>query len=564
MRIHMIYFKVLRPFFIISLIFCLLSAQAFSRPVSRGKPKRPALVIMIAVDGLGADVFNRYDSLFTGGFRRLRDEGMNFTNATVNHSISISHPGHVTLSSGMNPSHHGIVDAAFYKRTGTKWEYVDALRDASEHIVGAPDRPGVSARNILVSTLPEWITKADAQARFVAIGSGEYSSLLHAGHMRGDVYWFDFEAGRYVTSSYYRQDYPDWVERFNRDELPRFVESSAVWENTVPLDARRLARRDDAPYEGYREHTTLPHLFKNESSHAKDSKVYAGWFKSTPMADDATLAFAKEAISARQLGQRNSTDYLSIVVSQVDDINHGFGSGSQEALDNLLRLDRELGDFFKYLDEKVGKDNYLIALSADHGMMDVPEALQETGNSSARRITETDINPVLKDVRAIISQSSGSRDQLAAKVAEAVKRYDFVADAMTPQQLLGKSKTSDLFLTLQRNSYSADRVPHFPLFDLSDGTSPIGASGVAVRLKKWAVVDFDRAVHGSPYEYDRNVPLIFMGPGVSAGTSDKPVYTTDVAPTLASLADISFPSGLDGRVLPVKSSRKTVPPEKKQ
>lgn len=510
--------------------------------------KRPRLVVMIAVDGLGADIFARYDSLFSGGFRRLRDKGMNFTHASVNHAFTISHPGHVTLSTGMNPSHHGIVDAAFYQRDGKKWRYVDAVQDTAEQIVGVPGSTGASGKNVLVSSLPEWITAADAQARFVSLGTGQYSSLLHAGRARGDVYWYDISAARYVTSTYYRHDYPTWLERFNREELPKYVAASAVWESTIPLAARRLARRDDAPYEVYGRHTSFPHIFKKDSSRANDPNGLYGWFKSVPMADEATLALAKDAITARELGQRSSTDYLSIVVSQVDDIGHGWGSGSQEQLDNLLRLDRELGDFFAFLDEKVGKDKYIVAVSADHGMMDIPEALREQGRY-ARRVTETEINTVLKDVSSVISQSRGDRDEVAARVAATVERYDFVADAMTPKQMLGKERTADPFISLFRNSYSPDRVPRYPLFNFSDGTSPIGEAGVVVRLKNGVMIDLDSAVHGTAYDVDRNVPLIFMGTGVFAGTSTEEVHTTDVAPTLAELAGITFPSGLDGRSL---------------
>lgn len=563
---YMIYFQNLRLFVLVFTILSLSTAPILAVSGKAETAKRPLLVVMIAVDGLGADIFNRYDSLYTGGFRRLRQEGMNFTKATVNHSISISHPGHVTLSSGMNPTHHGIVDAAFYKRNGEKWEYVDAVRDSSENIIGEANSPGASGRNVLVSTLPEWIIKADPQARFVALGSGQYSSLLHAGQTRGDVFWYDISAARYVTSSYYRKDYPDWFERFNKEELPRYVESSAVWESTVPEEGRKLARRDDAPYEGYRGHTTLPHIFKNESSRANNPKALYGWFKGVPTADEATLALAKEAVRACQLGQRNSTDYLSIVVSQVDDISHSYGSGSQEQLDNMLRLDRKLGEFFTFLDEQVGKGNYVVALSADHGMMDIPEYLVETGKP-ARRITENEVNTVVKSIQKLVteSRSTDSREQVTAKIAKAVKEFDFVEEVMTPQQLLGKSKTDNLFLTLQRNSYSADRVPRFPLFDLSNGTSPIGEFGLAVRLKKWNVINFDRGVHGSPYEYDREVPLIFMGAGVSTGNSNKEVHTTDVAPTLAALAGIPAPSSLDGRsLLTKKNQNNTASPKGKR
>ncbi len=521
-------------------------------PNAQRKPKRPALVVLIAVDGLGADIFTRYDSLFTDGFRRLKDNGMNFDNAMVNHALTISHPGHVTLSTGMNPSHHGILEGAFYKRDGQNWRLIDALEDANEKILGVPTSKGVSPRNILVSSLPEWFIKADSQSRVVAIGSGQFSSLLHAGHLKGDIYWYMNSVGRFVTSTYYQLQYPEWVERFNRESLPKFVQDSATWENLVPLDARKLARRDDAAYEGYSGRTTFPHSYSSAVKPENVSRFpLSAWIAGTPMLDAATLALAKEAVKERSLGQRKATDYLSIVVSQVDDIGHSYGAGSQEQLDNLLRLDRELGEFFKFLDEKIGKENYLIALSADHGMMDIPEYRSEIGQAG-RRITEVEIKQVLAEVRALKAKSTGTREELAQQIIQLVKKYDFVTDAMTVKEIGKKSKRSDKFALLYQNNLHPNLLPRFPLFSFEDGTSVIGESGVIVRLKEGSIIDLDPANHGSPYDYDRHVPLIFMGAGIFHGTSLKAVFTTDLAPTLATLAGIPFPKGLDGRNLEIK------------
>jgi hypothetical protein len=151
-------------------------------------------------------------------------------------------------------------------------------------------------------------------------------------------------------------------------------------------------------------------------------------------------------------------------------------------------------------------------------------------------------------VRAFWAPSPESSDETASQVAALVKRFDFVAAVMTPPELLA-AIPHDPFLDLYRHSYRADRIPRFPLFYFSDGTSPVAQSGVAVRLARGAMIDLDRAVHGSPYEYDRHVPLVFMGMGVSAGASAVPARTVDVAPTLARLAGIPFPAGLDGRSL---------------
>ncbi len=558
----MIYFQILRSSFTAVLIFCLLLTLFFSCPNVAGKAKRPALVVLIAVDGLGADIFTRYDSLFTGGFRRLRDNGMNFNRAMVNHAYTISHPGHVTLSTGMNPSHHGILEGAFYKRDGQSWRFIDALQDSNEQILGVPKSTGVSPRNILVSSLPEWFIKADPQSRAVAIGAGQFSSLLHAGHLKGDVYWYMHSVGRFVTSTYYQQQYPEWVERFNRESLPKYIQSSAVWENLVPAEARKLARRDDAPYEGFRGRTTFPHSYNNVVKPENASRFpLSTWLAGTPTLDAATLGLAKEAVRERSLGQRKATDYLSIVVSAVDDIGHGYGPGSQEQLDNLLRLDRELGEFLNFLDEKVGKGNYLVALSADHGMMDIPEYRLEI-SQQGKRITEDEIKKVLDEVRALKAKSTGTREEIADQIVRLVKQYDFVADAMTVKQLSEKSALSDKFTELYLNNLHPNLLPRFPLFSFEDGTSIIGESGVIVRLKEGSIINLDPANHGSPYDYDRHVPLIFMGAGISKGASPKLVHTTDLAPTLAALAGIPFPTGLDGRNILTKNSQKKVLPSK--
>jgi hypothetical protein len=510
--------------------------------------QRPGLVVVIAVDQLGEDLLDRYDSLFTGGFRRLRDEGLSFSEARVDHAITISHPGHVTLATGASPARHGIVDAAFYEGPPGARRFTDSLADSGEAIVGAPGLPGVSPRKILASTLSEWIAAADPRARVVALGSGQYSSLLHAGHARGDVYWYAGAAGRYVTSTFYRKDDPEWVARFNREVLPHFKEEAKDWESTVPEASRALARPDPSPYEARGQLSTFPHRFVDEVPAAQRNEQAVSFrLATTPMLDAATLSLAQEAVRALDLGRRGTTDALSIVVSQVDDIGHWYGPRSQEQLDNLLRLDRELGDFLTFLDQTVGPGRYVLALSADHATPDIPEHRKEAG-ATARRVTEAEIKAVLDEVRVAQSQP-GSPDEVAQRVAEVVKRHDFVADAMTPARLAGRDEANDPFLALYQHNWRPDRVPRFPLFTFEDGHSPVAEAGVMVRLTEGSVIDLDPVVHGSPYDYDRHVPLLFFGAGVRPGRSAKPVRTVDLAPTLARLAGIPVPAALDGQAL---------------
>ncbi|HKI96240.1 MAG TPA: alkaline phosphatase family protein [Gemmatimonadales bacterium] len=518
-----------------------------------GSPRHappPHLAVLVVVDQLRADLLDRYDTLFTGGFRRLRDRGFRFTEARVDHAITISHPGHVTIATGDEPARHGIVDAAFYELDHGQWRFTDALADSTEHILGAPGEPGVSPRKILVSALPDWFVAGDSSSRVVAVGAGRYSSLLHGGKGHPDVYWYSAPAGRFVTSSYYRARTPSWLDTFNAERLPTFIRESLDWETSVPAAARALARRDSAPYEGAYGLTAFPHRITDALTpeHARMAAYQARWFANTPMLDAATLDLAATAVRARALGQRDAVDYLSIVVSQVDDIGHFYGPRSQEQLDNLLRLDRELGAFFAFLDRIVGRNGWTVAVTADHGTPDIPEYQLETGRH-AYRVPQAEVDTILAHVRALVARDRGTREAVAEDVATLLERDSIVADAMTPAELLARTPARDSFVVLYRHNYRADRVPRYPLFSFDSGTSPVAAAGVAVRLRDGDMLDIDRAVHGSPYDFDRRVPIVFMGPGITPGTSPGRARTIDVAPTLAALAGVPVPPDRDGRVL---------------
>jgi len=322
----------------------------------------------------------------------------------------------------------------------------------------------------------------------------------------------------------------------------------------VPEEGRQLAFPDAMLYEADKVHITFPHRLEDFDPEGKlkdpeiRRKSLDWWIAVTPTLDAATLALARESVTALSLGQRQSTDYLSIVVSQVDDIGHYYGPFSLEQLDNLMRLDQELEEFFKFLDAQVGPGKYLVALSADHGVPNVPEQDRERGRE-ARRLKAEEIDAALDAAKKVAAASAGTPEETAIRVSEALNRFDFVADAMTAGPLLDSGPTCDPFTALYRNSYRADRVPRFPLFSLTREGEGAGQYGIAVRLTRGTMIDLDPAVHGSPYDVDRQVPLVFMGPGVPHGLSDQRARTVDVAPTLARLAGIPAPEGLDGHPL---------------
>jgi len=509
----------------------------------------PKLVVLISIDGLGADLLNRYDSIFQGGFLRLKEQGMGFDNGVVDHAVTVSHAGHVTLSTGNRPSTHGIVDAAFYVPKGDTRVLIDAVDDSSEIILGESNSLGVSPKKILTPGLGEWIQEADHNSRSLFIATGFSSSLLYSS-TPGDVYWYSRSSGRYVTSTYYKKEYPDWVNDFNSNTLPEFQESSKNWSCLVPQSLRNLAREDQSKHEADGVYINFPHVYEEELAGEIPTNKNAifKWFGWTPTSDAATLSFVRTAIKARLLGQRESIDYLLIVLSHIDSACHYYGPHSLEVMDAILRLDDELGKFFAYLDETIGPDNYVLALSADHGFPVIPEYQQDSG-FEGRRITETEIEKLLDETESSIGKSSVFSETVAQKVVEVSKKYNFVADAYSPEQLLSTSRTEDDFLQLYRNSYREDRIPRLPLFSLNTFESALGKAGVMVRLKKGHMIDLGPVSHGTAYIYDRHVPIYFLGAGVKQGSSLKPASTKDVAPTLAYLAGIKFPKNLDGKPL---------------
>lgn len=526
-----------------------LTAGCRSDEVREEAATAPRLAVFIAVDQLGSDVLEQYGPYLPGGLGRLLREGARFENGRVDHAITVSHPGHVTLSTGLDPARHGIVDAAFYEGEAGARRYTDAVADSAERLLGLDGEAagdGASPRHILADGLWEWA--AASGARRVAIGTGRHSSLLYA-RTPGDVYWFDPRLPGYLTSTFYRDSLPGWVRAFNSDSLPVFLADTA-WTFSAPDSLRSLARPDSDAWESGGTHPTFPHRFHDEmpARYRSNPRAVVSWFANTPMLDAVTLGLARSAVRARKLGQRDETDLLVVVLSQIDDIGHWYGPWSLEQLDNLWRLDAELGAFFDFLDETVGRDRWVLGLSADHSAPAAPEARRERGER-AERVTEAQVDEALAAASEAAEAAGSDPAARAAAVATAVERFPWVADAMTPEELLGDGAAQDSFVRLYRHSYSETRVPRYPVFSFEDGRSVVAREGVAVRLQPWAMLDLDVVVHGSPYLYDRRVPIIFYGDGVTAGCRDAPATTKDVAPTLGGLAGFTVPDGLDGHRL---------------
>jgi predicted AlkP superfamily pyrophosphatase or phosphodiesterase len=490
--------------------------------------------VLVTVDQLPSYLYQRYDSLFTGGFRRLQEEGRYYPRAVHDYGETWTSAGHATLGSGVYPSRHGIVENDWWEEIDGEMVNIQSVDDQRVEVVGHPNATGRSPMNLKTTGLADWLAEAYPEAEVVSISAKPTSSLLMAAKSRGQVYYFEESVGRFVTTSYYRAAYPDWVNRFNDERLPDFLADS-VWESEVPEALVGLARPDAADYEGDRVHTTFPHRYYEEVQDRDRSDAYYKWWADTPALDMATLDFAREALAALFLGQRDAIDFLAVGFSQTDRVGHKYGPYSLEQLDNLIRVDRLIGEFLDLLDREVGADRYVLIVTSDHGSPGAAPYLVELGESG-RHVTRAE-RRAIRAAAAEITSGEGSYEEKRAVLTRMLEALDFVEDAMTVDELAG-GELADSFIALYQRSYYPGRVP-----------GPFGRYGLVLRYKPGTNFSSDVAMHGSPYAYDQQIPLFVFGAGIEPEIREELARSVDVAPTLAELAGIPYPHDLDGRPL---------------
>lgn len=522
-----------RPICVLAL---LCTPSACEQTSENASVDTPSLAILMVVDQLRPDLLERYDALFEGGFRRLLDEGYRFTDATHDHAVTTTGPGHTTLSTGVYPTRHGIVGNSWSEFIEGEWRSIYSMEDLSRPVLGYPDLPGRSSANIVRRGLPDWIVDDDPRSRVVSISRKDRSAIGLAAKAVGEVYWLAERGGEFVTSDFYHSEYPDWVTEFNATTMP-LIYSDTVWESSIPPEALSLTRPDTSRFELEGEYTAFPHV-AGELVDAADPRELNHWrWRYTPFPDRAVVSLAIEAVQELKLGQRESVDYLGIALSQTDAVGHRFGPLSREQLDNLLRLDLELDRFFSFLDDAVGSGRWVVAVSADHGVLGIPEHLAERG-VDARRLTRDDRSQLRAYIQKGLDGPGGGDATPEDAVKAALITLPFVAAAYTFSDVENRV-LADSFQVLFAHSHSRTRA-----------VGPAARTGVYVRYERYVhTSSTSRASHGTPYYHDRHVPMIFLGGRIQPGVSDARVATVDVAPTLAWLIGTPAPDDLDGRVL---------------
>jgi predicted AlkP superfamily pyrophosphatase or phosphodiesterase len=532
------------------LIFCLTVFAFQTTP-----PLKPKLVIGIIIDQIRFDYLTRFEPYFEeGGFKRLMNEGAYFSNAYYPYAGTFTGPGHATYLSGTLPSVHGIVSNDFFDRETGKFIY--CVFDSTAQIVGSGTLPAgkVSPRNFWGSNLADELRISDqSRSKVISIAFKDRSAILPGGKNPTGVYWFDAQEGVFVTSSYYTNQLPRWVEDFNAKGLPKsFI--GKVWERLLPADSYQPSTADNTFGEG-----TITGDLNNQFPHTfnllKDGKrkPYDS-FVTFPFSNEVTLELAKSAIVNEKLGEDTFPDLLSISLSGLDYAGHVFGPNSQEVEDFVLRLDRQLAEFFRWLDQQVGVKNVDIVLTADHGVAMIPEVanLYKLGGGKIKTkeirsflnqalaqkygegkfISHCDDGEILLD-QETLKKKNLDETEVERVTGEIALLHPGISSYYTRTQLLNNEGTGEIGKLVQAGFHpkrSADVIlipkPFYIFHDSETGTT-----------------------HGTPYEYDRHVPLIFLGNSFNPGKYANSILITDIVPTFCEILKIEKPSGAMGRVL---------------
>ncbi|MBD8877494.1 alkaline phosphatase family protein [Labrenzia polysiphoniae] len=528
------------------------------------------LVLQVTVDQLRGDLIDRNLEHFgDNGFRYLLQNGVYYTDAHHRHANTETIVGHATLATGTDPAVHGMVANLWFDRASGKPFYnvqdpdypllAKSGVDQSTEIdptQRAATSDGRSPSSILSSTLSDEIAVANAGASKVfGVSVKDRGAISMAGHS-GTAYWFSKSEGRFVTSSYYMDAYPDWVSNWN-DAGHVGAYAYTDWKLSDSENSYRFIEFDDAEWEtdfpGFGR--TFPHPFG-----ASDSKYYTTFLTLSPAGDELTASFAKTLIDNEAIGEDGVTDYLSVSFSSTDYVGHIFGPSSLEAEDNLRRLDQTIGQLLDHVDEKVGLENTLVVLSADHGAAEVPGYLEHLGIPAGFfSFNDVDKEPAAE---ALIAEFGAAQDLIASFSQPYVYLNDkFIAENGLKKADVAKSLARELQKipaiahAFSSEDLAASAIARTPVSDAVLANFHPSRSGdiYVVFEPHWFVGDFDglhvASHHGSPWSYDTHVPIIFSRPGMAAQRVSSRVETVDVAPTVSAYLKIKAPSGARGRVL---------------
>jgi len=521
----------------------------------------PKLVVQITVDQLRGDLPLRYkERLSKDGFRYLIEKGTHYINAHYNHANTETAVGHATLVTGADPSQHGIIANDWIdKNTGT---FVYNTEDSRHHLIGQNPKQhqGVSPKNLLSSTIGDELVLSNAgKSRVFSVSGKDRGAILPGGHA-GKAFWYSKSRGEFVSSTYYYDKYPKWVAAWNSNKpVERYRGKN--WDLLQPRNTYVAKDIDNREYEA--DFKSLGRTFPHSYADDKYLNLVVGL---TPAIDELTLEFSKKIIEHEELGAGESTDFLAISFSATDYIGHLFGPSSLEAEDNILRLDRVLASLFKFIDQKVGLDNTLIVLSADHGGPEAPEYVASIGFDTGRFQFDHFKKP--NQLNKALKKRFGRDDLILSHSHpylylnyKAIKTLDLdvsIVERFIVEELI---KTPGISYAMSRSELLEGRYVNTPTQKKIKRNFHIQRSGDIHLIpdQYWFLHSTDEAekmglsglaaIHGSPWAYDTYVPIFIAGHNVPSQLVHRRVSPTDIAPTIANYLGIKIPSGSTGKAL---------------
>lgn len=525
----------------------ILSTTAISaQKIKNSRLERPKLVVGLVVDQMRWDYLYRYyDKYGNDGFKRLLNTGYSLNNVHIPYVPTVTALGHTCIYTGSVPAIHGIAGNDWTdKETGKN---VYCTTDESVKPVGTTNiKVGShSPKNLWSTTISDELRMAtNFQGKVIGVSLKDRASILPAGHTPNGAFWFDDSTGDFITSSWYMNDLPQWVKTFNAQKMPEKLVANG-WSTLLPVDQYTESSPDNSAWEGLLGSAKTPVFpYSNLAADYKDKKDNIRY---TPFGNTLTLKLAEAAVEGEKLGSDDVVDMLAVNLASTDYAGHKFGPNSIEVEDVYLRLDQDLAKFFNYLDSKVGKGQYTVFLSADHGGAHSVGFLQE------HKITtgffgdgmEKNMNDKLKEKFGV------------DKLINAIDNYQIYFD----RKLLKENK---LDLDAVRD-FTIEEIENDPNDLYAVSVTKVQESTIPEPIKQRIINGINRQRSGDiqlishdsmlpPYSktgtthsvwnsYDSHIPLIFMGWGIQHGESNKAYFMTDIAPTVSSLLKIQFPSG---------------------
>lgn len=535
------------------ILFCLLAMNVFAtaqqkNTVSSGMEK-PKLVIGLVIDQMRWDYLYRFSELYgSGGFKRLLKQGFSCENTMIPYVPTYTAVGHTCIYTGSVPAINGIIGNFWYEKSLNSTVY--CTDDSTVSGVGTSSAAGkMSPKNLWVTTITDELRLSNNfKSKVIGIALKDRGAILPAGHSANAAYWYD--AGKWISSTHYMAALPAWVNDFNKkDEAGIFM--SKDWNTLLPIEKYTLSTADDKPYEANlpgEKTVTFPHKLSQTGASKYES------FKYTPFAATYTFDFAKQALENEQLGKNTVTDFLTVSISSTDYTGHAFGTNSIEIEDTYLRLDRDIADFLNYLDAKTGKGNYLLFLTADHGVANTPGFLAEhkiPGGTFSDLALAAELNKKIEENFAIKKAVVSLQNYQVYLDIDAMEKQGKDAEAL--KKLIIKTLKEKDFITnaFETKKISTETLPE-PVKKMVSNSYNDKRSGDIQFVPKAGYFDGGPrgTTHGLWNPYDAHIPLVWFGWGVKQGKTNRETYMTDIAATVAAMLQIQMPSGCVGQVIP--------------